>query len=324
MAKRVLSGMRPTSRLHIGNLLGALENWKRFENEDCFYMIADLHALTTEYGEHAHIKETVLEVAIDYLASGVDPERVTFFVQSAVKEHVELGWILAMITPVPWLERNPTYKELLHARPDKDLHTLGFLGYPVLQAADILLYKADLVPVGEDQLPHLELTREIMRRFNHMYGPVFVEPQSVLTKSPRVPGIDGRKMSKSFDNAIFLADSPEEVRKKVSKMVTDPARIRREDKGHPEVCPAFALHQKFSAKEIDKIAHECREAEIGCTECKANLANHLVEYLAPIYERRQALEREKKRVKEILEAGKERARKVAAKTLAEVKDAVGI
>ncbi len=324
MKKRVLSGMRPTSKLHLGNYLGALENWKRFEGNDCFYMIADMHALTTEHAGRTDIKETVTEVAIDYLAAGIDPDKVTLFVQSAVKEHMELGWILAMVTPIPWLERNPTYKELLQTQPEKELNTLGFLGYPVLQSADILLYNADVVPVGEDQLPHIELTREIVRRFNNIFGSVFKEPEAALTKTPRIPGTDGRKMSKSFGNALFLADAPEVVAQKLKKMVTDPARKRREDKGTPEVCPVYALHQRFSPAELSKVAHGCRTAEIGCIECKTILSDHLIEFLKPIYEKRQELSGQKKRINEILQAGNEKARAVASETLRRVKDAVGI
>ncbi|MBI4431791.1 MAG: tryptophan--tRNA ligase [Candidatus Omnitrophica bacterium] len=324
MKKRVLSGMRPTSKLHLGNFLGALENWKRFEGNDCFYMIADLHALTTEYNGRTDIKDTVLEVAVDYLAAGIDPDKVTLFVQSAVKEHVELGWILAMVTPIPWLERNPTYKEMVQSQPEKELNTFGFLGYPVLQAADILLYSADVVPVGDDQLPHIELTREIARRFNNIYGKVFKEPEAALTKTPRIPGTDGRKMSKSFNNAVFLADAPADISKKIRKMVTDPARKRREDKGHPEVCPVFTLHQRFSPKELARIEKECRSAEIGCTDCKEILTGHLTEFLKPIYEKRQELIQQKKRLYDILEAGNEKARAVASEMLGRVKEAVGI
>ena len=321
---RVLSGMRPTNRLHLGNLLGALENWKKCQGEEAFYMIADWHALTTEYGSHNRIKDNVLEVAIDFLAAGLDPDQSTIFVQSQVKEHAELALILSMITPLPWLERNPTYKDQVEQLAEKDLHTHGFLGYPVLQAADILLYKADKVPVGEDQLPHLELTREIARRFNHLYKPIFPEPQSSLTQVPKLPGTDGRKMSKSYGNAIYLSDSPQEVDGKVRQMVTDPARIKREDKGHPEVCPVFYYHRLFNSSQTEVIAGECREALRGCVDCKKEMSAKLKGFLLPIYERRIELSQNTSRVLEILEAGNEAARKIAAQTLAEVKDAVGI
>ncbi len=321
---RILSGMRPTNRLHLGNLLGALENWKKFEGEDCFYMIADWHALTTEYESHKSIKENVLEVAIDFLAGGLDPGKSTIFVQSQVKEHAELALLLSMITPLPWLERNPTYKDQLQELKDRDLHTHGFLGYPVLQAADILLYKADRVPVGEDQLPHLELTREIARRFNFLYKKVFPEPAASLTQVPKLPGTDGRKMSKSYGNAIYLSDSPEIVDNQVRQMVTDPARKKREDKGHPEVCPVFFYHEIFNARAKDTVARECREALRGCVECKKEMGGKLKDFLAPIYERRVQYASRKSEVLEILDHGNKQARQIAQATLAEAREAVGI
>jgi len=321
---RILSGMRPTSRLHLGNLLGALENWKKFETKDAFFMIADWHALTTEYASHTSIKENVVEVVMDYLAAGLDPDRSTIFLQSLVPEHAELALMLSMITPLSWLERNPTYKDQLREQQGKDLATHGFLGYPVLQAADILLYQADAVPVGEDQLPHLELAREIARRFNHLYRKVFKEAEAILTKTPKIPGTDGRKMSKSYGNTIDLSDSPETVDKKVMQMVTDPARKRREDKGHPEVCPVYFFHTVFNKEHHETVAKECRAAERGCVECKQEMASHLAPFLKPIYERRRALESERNRVQEILIEGSRKAKKVASETLAEAKDAVGI
>lgn len=325
MSKRILSGMRPTSKLHIGNLLGALENWKHLESAESYFMIADWHALTTEYESHTNIKEVVLEVYLDFLAAGLNPEKCTIFLQSLVPEHAELQLILSMITPLSWLERNPTYKDAMTEVKGKDLHTHGFLGYPVLQAADILLYKAEAVPVGEDQLPHLELTREIARRFNFLYKQtVFPEPESILTKTPRVPGLDGRKMSKSYGNAIFISDSPEEVEKKVMQMVTDPARKRREDKGHPEVCPVYYFHSIVNKENQEKVANECRNALRGCVDCKREMATHLKAFLKPIYERRKELESQREKVKDMLIAGSERARKIARETLAEAKDAIGI
>lgn len=324
MAKRILSGMRPTSKLHIGNLLGALENWKKFEGQESFFMIADWHALTTEYASGARIKENVVEVVMDYLAAGLDPKRSTIFLQSLVPEHAELSLLLSMITPLSWLERNPTYKDQIAEFKDRDLTTHGFLGYPVLQAADILLYKADQVPVGEDQLPHLELAREIARRFNHLYGKVFKEAEAVLTKTPKVPGTDGRKMSKSYRNTIDLSDSPEEVDKKVMQMVTDPARKRREDKGHPEVCPVYFFHTIVNQKNQETVAKECRSAERGCVECKQEMSRHLRAFLRPIYERRKELESKRGWIHDILIEGSKKAKAVASATLAEAKEAVGI
>lgn len=321
---RILSGTRPTSKLHLGNLLGALENWKKFQKEDAFYMIADWHALTTEYESHSAIRENVMEVALDYLASGLDPGQATIFVQSWVPEHAELALLLSMMTPLSWLERNPTYKDQIQEMKDRELHTHGFLGYPVLQAADILLYQADVVPVGEDQLPHLELCREIARRFNHLYKPVFKEPQASLSQSPRVPGIDGRKMSKSYGNAVFLSDSPREVDNKVMQMMTDPARKLRSDKGHPEVCPVYFYHHMFNPENADVVAKECRGAERGCVECKQEMSKHLQNFLKPIYEKRSQLEKNKSEVESILKEGSKRASEVARKTLAEAKEAVGI
>ena len=324
MPKRILSGMRPTAKLHLGNLLGALENWKKFEGEDSFFMIADWHALTTEYASHASIKDNVVEVVIDYMAAGLNPERSTIFLQSLVSEHAELALLLSMITPLAWLERNPTYKDQIQELKGKDLMTHGFLGYPVLQAADILLYKADAVPVGEDQLPHLELAREIARRFNHLYKPVFKEAEAILTKTPKIPGSDGRKMSKSYGNTIDLSDSPQEVDKKVMQMVTDPARKRREDKGNPEVCPVYFFHRIFNKENEKTVAHECRNALRGCVECKKEMASHLVPFLKPIYEKRQELLKKRSQIREILIEGSRKAKAVAVKTLAEAKDAVGI
>ena len=322
---RVLSGTRPTGRLHLGNLLGALENYKKLQGQDAFFMIADLHALTTEYESHAMISENVTEVVIDYLASGLDPEKCTIFVQSEVPEHAELALLLSMITPLGWLERNPTYKDQLRELEGKDLFTHGFLGYPVLQAADILLYKADKVPVGEDQLPHLEIAREIVRKFHHLYKKqVFVEPQAILTQAPRVPGLDGRKMSKSYNNCIYLSDDPDTVIKKVKTMVTDPARKRREDKGNPEICPVFFHHKLYNSAAQDKVAKECREAARGCVDCKMEMAGKLNEFLDPIRKRREIWTNKKSEVRKILDQGRLRAREVASQTLLEAMKAMGI
>jgi len=324
MKKRILSGIRPTGKLHLGNLLGAVENWKKYQSEDAFFMIADWHALTTEYESHSEIRNNVIEIAIDLLASGIDPNKCTLFVQSQVKEHAELALMLSMITPLSWLERNPTYKDQIEELKGRELHTHGFLGYPVLQAADILLYKADRVPVGEDQLPHLELTREIARRFNHLYGKVFPEPEAILTSVPKLPGLDGRKMSKSYNNCIYLADSPDEVKKKVMSMMTDPARKRRYDKGNPEVCPVFYYDKVFNPSVVPEVEAGCRSAELGCVEDKEMLVEAMLKFLGPIYEKRKSLEGNKKKVEEILAEGTKRARATAEKTLAEAKEKVGI
>ncbi len=321
---RVLSGTRPTGKLHLGNLLGALENFKKLEGGDSFFMIADWHALTTEYESKVSIRQNVMEVAMDYLASGLNPAQCTIFVQSEVPEHAELALLLGMITPLGWLERNPTYKEQLREMTGRDLYTYGFLGYPVLQAADILLYKAEKVPVGEDQLPHLELTREIARRFNHLFKPVFPEPQAILTKAPRIPGLDGRKMSKSYGNTVELSDAPETVDKKIAQMVTDPARKRREDKGRPEVCPVYFYHTLLKNPQVEKVAHECSNALRGCVECKQEMAGHLKAFMKPIYEKRKSWESRKKEIEEILAEGTQRARKIAQATLREAKEAVKI
>ncbi|MBI4395066.1 MAG: tryptophan--tRNA ligase [Candidatus Omnitrophica bacterium] len=324
MPKRILSGMRPTAKLHIGNLLGALENWKRLEGNETFFMIADWHALTTEYASKTPIKSNVIEVVIDYLAAGLDPAKSTIFLQSLVPEHAELSLLLSMITPLSWLERNPTYKDQIEELKAKDLSTHGFLGYPVLQAADILLYKADAVPVGEDQLPHLELAREIARRFNFLFRPVFKEAEAILTKTPKVPGTDGRKMSKSYGNTIDLSDSPEEVDKKVMQMVTDPARKRREDKGNPHICPVYFFHTVVNKENHETVAHECSNALRGCVECKQEMSKHLRAFLKPIYERRKEIEKRRSQIRDLLIEGSKKAKAIAAQTLAEAKDAAGI
>ncbi len=323
---RVLSGFRPTGPLHVGHLVGALENWVRLqETHDCFFAIADWHALTSEYGDTTHLKDDVFEMAVDWLAAGLDPERCTLFVQSSVPEHAELHLLLSMIVPVPWLERVPTYKEQQQQIAQRDLTNYGFLGYPVLQAADILIYRAELVPVGEDQLSHLELCREIARRFNALYGPVFPEPQALMTRVPRLPGTDGRKMSKSYGNAVNLGDPPDAVRSKILTMVTDPARKRRSDPGNPDVCPVFDFHKAFSSKEtIDMVNVECRRAGIGCIDCKTRLLEHLEPALRPFQERRARLRGETARVREILASGARKARAEARQTMERVRAAMRI
>jgi tryptophanyl-tRNA synthetase len=387
--KRVLSGMRPTGRLHIGHYFGALENWLKLQEQqdeyDCFFFIADWHALTTHYAEDAQkLRENTLEVAVDWLSVGLDPEKSTIFVQSQVLEHAELHLLLSMITPLRWLERVPTYKEQIEELKERDLSTYGFLGYPLLQAADIVIYDADLVPVGEDQVPHIELTREIVRRFNSAYGPVdwkrakpkslaqleeqlgipvraedakaesarervneamwqlpldhrlsllanakvpmrrvLCEPAVLLTQTPRLPGTDGRRMAKSYGNAIWLSEEVDSIREKVRNMMTDPQRVRRTDPGRPEVCPVFAYHRLFS--QPDTIAwsdNGCRTAGIGCIECKAAMAEGLIKWIEPIQARRREYEADPQCVVEILEQGSKKARKAAGKTMRRVREAV--
>lgn len=321
---RVLSGFRPTGPLHIGHLVGALDNWVRMQDtHECFFAIADWHALTSEYADPSRIREHTLEMAADWIAAGIDPERSTLFVQSHVPEHAELHLLLSMIVPIAWLERVPTYKEQQEQVSQRDLSNYGFLGYPVLQAADILVYRAGFVPVGEDQLAHLELCREITRRFNGLYGPIFPEPQGLTTRVPRLPGTDGRKMSKSYGNAINLADEPETIRRKILTMVTDPARKRRSDPGNPEVCPVFDFHRAFSDEATRGMVDSgCRSAGIGCVECKTMLLSHLEPALGPFQEKRRALLDHRGRVREILAEGARRARAEAGATMRLVREAM--
>jgi tryptophanyl-tRNA synthetase len=392
---RILSGMRPTGKLHLGNLVGALDNWIKLQDRyESFHFVADWHMLTTDYADTSGLKQNTLEMVTDWLAAGLDPNRATFFIQSQLPEHAELHLLFSMVTPLGWLERVPTYKEQLDNIKDRDIHTYGFLGYPLLQAADILMYRADAeselaVPVGEDQVPHVELTREVARRFNIAFGEIelagegqhspddpywgglatgtglgapagfyqaedkidylkaafrrspldlradylnnglgkirgiFPEPKALLTPSPRLPGTDGRKMSKSYNNAIFLTDEPDIISKKLAPMVTDPARKRRTDPGNPEICPVFDIHKIFSSKEtIERVNKECRTAEIGCLDCKKLLAGHVNATLAPIQERRKPYEEQPQKVWEVLEEGTARARKVAQATMADVRKAV--
>jgi tryptophanyl-tRNA synthetase len=388
--KRVLSGMRPTGRLHIGHYFGALKNWIQMQEEyECFYFVADWHALTSDYAEPGQIAQNTIEIATDWLAVGLDPQKCTFFVQSQVPEHAELHLLLSMVTPLSWLERVPTYKEQLENIKDKNLHTYGFLGYPVLQAADIVMYDADLVPVGEDQVSHVELTREIVRRFNYFNGgklqpgltqaeqwqaaqiavpnlpagyyeggvkgdftnllsdarserglegylevlrnnpkyfthpDILNEPAVLLTETPRIPGTDGRKMSKSYGNAILLNEEDEAIRAKTKVMMTDPARKRRSDPGNPDVCPVYDWHKLFSPQPtLDWAAQGCRTAGIGCIECKAAMADYLIKWIAPVRARRREFESQPARVQEILTAGSAQARKRAQETMARVRSAV--
>ncbi len=361
--KRVLSGMRPTGKLHLGNYVGALENWVRMQDQyECFFVIVDWHALTTDYADTSRLKENLADVLLDWVAAGLDPEKCVMFIQSHVPVHAELHLLLSMITPLGWLERVPTYKEQKENIKEKDLGTYGFLGYPVLQAADILIYKADVVPVGEDQVAHVELTREIARRFNAFYSyahpmvtdtdhltlwqrdllksngteitantdyifprTVFPEPQALLTPAPRLPGTDGRKMSKSYDNAVLLTDPEPVVRQKLKTMVTDPRRIRRSDPGDPDVCPVGDLHKIFSSQEtMAKVYEGCRSAGIGCIECKGWVADALVKILNPMQERRKKYEDNPRLAWDILEAGSARAREIAGATMHEVRKSMGL
>jgi tryptophanyl-tRNA synthetase len=322
----IVSGARPTGRLHLGHLHGALKNWIRLqENYRCYFFVADWHALTTDYATPQGIRQSTIEMVMDWLSIGLDPTRSVIFRQSSVKEHAELHLIYSMITPVPWLERNPTYKEQIKELTGKDLSTYGFLGYPVLQAADITIYKANKVPVGVDQAPHVELTREIVRRFNQLYRPVFPEPEVLLTETQKLPGLDGRKMSKSYGNAVFLSDSPEEIDKKLSRMMTDPARVKRTDPGEPEKCPAFELHKIYcTPEEIEFVSNGCRTAGIGCLECKKVMIKHVIEDLAPFREKRAQLEKKPEVVEKILQAGHEAAQEKASETMSEVRETLGL
>ena len=324
--KRVLSGMRPTGPLHLGNLHGALLNWVNMQEQyECFFFIADWHALTSDYEDTGHISEYVRILLIDWLSAGLSPDKSTLFIQSHIKEHAELFLILSMITPVPWLERNPTYKDQILQLNNKDLSTFGFLGYPVLQAADIIMYKAYGVPVGVDQVPHVEITREIARRFNYLYGEIFPEPESILTQTPKILGIDGRKMSKSYDNAIFLSDSPDDITAKVDRMLTDPQRARKNDPGNPDVCNVYEFHKLYSDNQtIERINRECRSADIGCVECKRIMAEYLIAFLEPMRQKRNDYESRPDIVDDIIADGCEKARRVARQTMTEVRAAIKI
>jgi tryptophanyl-tRNA synthetase len=322
----IVSGMRPTGRLHLGHFHGALKNWLRLQEQyQCYFFVADWHALTTDYASPHHIQQSTIEMVMDWLSVGLDSARSVIFRQSRVKEHAELHLLLSMIVPVPWLERNPTYKEQIKELVGKDLSTYGFLGYPVLQAADIIMYKGSKVPVGVDQAPHVELTREIVRRFNQIYRPVFPEPEASLTETQKLPGLDGRKMSKSYNNAVFLSDSPKEIDQKLSRMMTDPARVKRTDPGEPEKCPAFQLHKIYcTPEEIEYVSKGCRTAGIGCLECKKVMIKHVVEELAPIRERRAVFEKRPSEVEEALDSGNRVAQQKAAETMSEVREALGL
>lgn len=326
MKKRILSGMRPTGKLHLGHLVGALDNWVKLQDEyECFFMLADWHALMSEYENPKDLQENLIDNVIDWLACGISPEKSTIFVQSQVKEHLELYLIFSIITPLGWLERCPTYKEQLREITNRDLSTYGFLGYPVLQAADISLYKADAVPVGEDQLPHLELTREILRRFNGLYKKgIFPEAKALLTKAARLLGLDGRKMSKSYNNFIALSEEPEKLRQKVQNMFTDPLRIKFSDPGHPDKCNVHSYFAVFAPERKAEIDRLCRESKIGCTDCKKELAGILVKFLEPVQEKRSALLKNKKQVFDILEEGSKKSGAIARNTICEVKELINL
>ena len=362
---RILSGMRPTGPLHLGNYMGALFNWVRLQNleiapaqpqYDCFFFIADLHALTTDYADPVTLRNNIRDVALDFLSAGLDPERSTLFVQSHVPQHAELFTLFTMFTPIPWLERVPTYKDQQEQLRDKDLNTYGFLGYPLLQSADILLYQPDFVPVGADQVAHVELTREVARRFNQLYcsrqtpaitkahadhsdkellqaeisagaviDGILPEPRALLTPSPKLPGLDGRKMSKSYGNTLMLNEPEQDLRAKLKTMVTDPARVRRTDPGNPDICPVGDLHKVFSPPEtIAEVWQGCTTAGIGCIQCKGWLADNIIREIAPIQERRRALEADLERVDGILWDGAARARLRAIQTLQHVRQAMGL
>jgi tryptophanyl-tRNA synthetase len=318
----ILSGMRPSGKLHLGNYFGALVNWVKLQKEyRCYYMVADWHALTSEYADTSGVELNVWEMVLDWFACGLDPKTCVIFRQSWVPQHAELHLLLSMMTPLSWLERVPTYKEQMQEMKTRDLSTYGFLGYPLLQAADILIYKAARVPVGEDQLAHLELTREVARRFNHLYGNVFQEPQALLSKSPKVPGTDGRKMSKSYDNAVLLSDSKAEVTAKIRTMYTDPKKIKVDDKGHPEGCVVYATHTLYTP-EAKEIEGRCKAGTIGCVACKARLAETLNAALDPIRAERARWSSRINDVKDILAEGSERAQAAAEATMRDVRAAI--
>ncbi|MBI5632371.1 MAG: tryptophan--tRNA ligase [Nitrospirae bacterium] len=318
--------MQSSGKVHLGNYVGALQNWVKLQDKyDCYYFVADWHALTTGYNNPAVLHDSVTDLLVNFIAAGLDPDKCTIFIQSRILEHAELHLLLSMITPLGWLERVPTYKEKQTELSERDLSTYGFLGYPLLQTADIIMYRAKHVPVGIDQVPHLEISREIARRFNNLYCDVFPEPDALLTPFPKVPGVDGRKMSKSYGNAIYLSDSAKEVEQKIRTMTTDPARVKRTDKGDPELSPVFQLHKIFSTKEEQaEVAEGCRTAGIGCIDCKKVLIKNVFSVLEPIWTKREALLADPDRLHAIAEKGNEKARKVAQETMQLVRKAMGL
>lgn len=323
----ILSGMRPTGRLHLGHL-SVLENWNRLQdNYECYFMVANWHALTTAYDNVSEMVEHTREMVLDWLTVGLDPERSAIFLQSEVKEHAELHLLLSMLTPISWLERCPTYKDQIQQfrEQGKDITNYGFLGYPLLMASDILVYQASVVPVGEDQLPHLEFTREVARRFNYLYKRnVFPEPQAYLSKVPTIPGTDGRKMSKSYNNHIPLASTPDEVEARIRQVITDPERIHAKDPGHPDICHIFALHRIFNQGEAEELEKTCKAGGIGCVPCKKRMARVLVDFLTPYWERRREMERDPDYVWDLLREGAVKARQRAEQTMEEVRAAMGL
>jgi tryptophanyl-tRNA synthetase len=322
MKKRILSGMRPTGKLHLGHLVGALNNWASLqENYDNYYMVADWHALMSEYANPKSLRNYIFDNVSDWLSCGIDPEKSVVFIQSEVREHLELDMFLSCITPLGWLERCPTYKEQLKEIKDKDISNYAFLGYPVLQAADILLYRSEVVPVGQDQLPHLELTREIARRFNSLYKKkIFPEPEALLTKTPKLLGLDGRKMSKSYNNTINLSDTKDEIIKKIGNMITDPKRIKLNDPGHPDICNVYDYFKVFNPKQTKEVRAWCEGATIGCTQCKKKFAENILEVLEPIQVKRAALAESPDYIAKVLSTGAEKARNYAAGTIKQVKE----
>lgn len=327
MAKRVVSGQRPTGRLHLGHYFGTLQKWVSLQDEyDCLFFVADWHALTTKYDDVGNIASDTREMVIDWLAVGLDPKKCFMYKQSEIPEVAELYLYLSMITPVSWLERNPTYKEVLQELTGKDISTSGFLSYPILQTADIILPRGEVVPVGEDQLPHLELGREIVRRFNFLYGDYFAEPQSMLSPVKRLLGIDGRKMSKSYNNSIYLSDEPDTIRTKVNQMITDPARIKKTDPGSPEVCMVvYPMHQVYTpSEELEEIEVKCREAAWGCMACKRQLADRILNSLEGFRERRAEIESAPGIVDEVLKEGLHQVRPICRATIKEVRDKLNI
>jgi tryptophanyl-tRNA synthetase len=324
--QRVLSGMQASGKLHLGNLIGALSNWVKLQDKyDCYYFIADWHALTTGYADPSTLKESTLDILVNFLAAGLDPEKCTIFLQSRVLEHAELHLLLSMITPLGWLERVPTYKEKQQELRDRDLSTYGFLGYPLLQTADIIIYRAKYVPVGIDQVPHLEISREIARKFNNLYKEIFPEPEALLTEFPKMIGTDGRKMSKSYDNAIYLSDPPQDVEQKIKTMVTDPARVKRTDVGNPELSPVYQLHKIFSSKaEQEEVAKGCRTAGIGCIDCKRILIKNVFSVMEPLWDKRNQLLKNPDILHDIVKKGTDKAGTVARETMGLVREAMGL
>lgn len=318
--------MQSSGKLHLGNLVGALRNWVKLQDRyDCFYFVADWHSLTSGYADTSGIKESAKDLLINFLAAGLDPEKCTIFIQSRVLEHAELHLLLSMITPLGWLERVPTYKEKQQELKEKDLATYGFLGYPLLQTADIIIYRAKYVPVGIDQVPHLEISREIARRFNNIYKEIFPEPEALLTEFPKVVGVDGRKMSKSYDNAIYLSDEPKTVEQKIRTMVTDPARVKKTDKGDPELSPVYQLHKIFSSKEEqEEVAAGCRTAGIGCIDCKKILIKNVFKVMEPIWTKRNELRNSPDLLNDVADRGTAKAKKVTEETMQLVREAMGL